>query len=176
MSEHSQEQSKTEQMVISEQIFDGLSRYRSPEEIEHGRRREVLNREEARVVSEITAATQAGDIDALAQLLPRREAVALLLQELEKDGEIMKQVESAQREAERRREAAEAENRRTVAGNRAMALVHAKQLNEQWKGFVPLANNPANQGEIRERWAKAKSEYDRLVRENNLQQWEIESR
>ncbi len=59
--------------------------HRSPREIEYQKKAEIVHKEEARLATEIAAATQAWDIDALATLLPRREAVALLLQEAKKE-------------------------------------------------------------------------------------------
>lgn len=159
--------------VVSEILANWVDR-RSPQEIEHQNKDQSLHKEDARVATEIALATQAADLDALAHLLPRRDAVALLLQELKKEEGALEAIRAVEREAEERQRREKDAVRNVAEANRRMALTQAQQLNEKWHNFFPLAGNFYGRDQTPvEAWEKAKAEYDKLVSDNNLQDWEI---
>lgn len=149
--------------------------HRSPREIQYQNTAKSLHDEEGRVATEISVAAQAGDVDALARLLPRREAVAFLLQELKTEEQALESIRTAEREADERRNQAEAAVFHHAQGTRRMALTQAQQLNEKWRNFVPLAGNFSGKDKTpEEAWKKAKAEYDKLVGDYDLKDWEIQ--
>lgn len=138
----------------------------------HSGKKGELDREHNRVESEISAAVQAGDVNAIAVVLPRRDAVALLRARLEQEKEAIESLGAMERETEERREDEEARARGLASRNRAGNLTHARQLNAKWDFAMPLSAGRYNDSRV-EPLAAAKAEYDRLVEENNLQEWEL---
>ncbi len=78
-----------------------------------------------------------------------------------------------EREAKQRDEFNRAGERQHAAATRAMALHQARALNAEWNFALPLADRFNYDPRLGEPRAKAKAEYDQLVEENNLQEWEL---
>jgi hypothetical protein len=144
----------------------------SPEEREHSVKVGALQNHHNRIEAEINAALQAADVEALALLLPKRQAVTLLRAHLEQEQQTIEAHRNAKWHQERRREHDQAETRRVACANRAMSLTHARQLNAKWNFAAPTASTHIGRA-MEESRAKARAEYDRLVEENKLENWEL---
>ncbi len=142
-------------------------------QVEHANKVTVARNELSRSESLILQAVESSDVDAVAELLPRRDALKLILERMLLMTEELK-AEEVGLFVQQQMAAADASQReRHAIATRKMALTEARDLRHKLN-FAPAGDNLSEFGrELKARKDALSAKFDELVRANGLQDWEL---